>query len=195
LPRWWWIVPAAILVLLLALALRGCFAGTSPPPPSSPEPTVVTITAITELDAIQDGGDGKEHPDQVVLATDGDPGTCWTSEQYSANYIPTSKPGVGLIFDLTNQQSLTTLTITFGTSPVGLSVMVPNDQTVDAPPLDTVQSWASVLDTTVDSIPQTVTLPGGTTTRFVMLYFTNVPSIPGNDSRFQVSVCEVTATG
>jgi eukaryotic-like serine/threonine-protein kinase len=52
----------------------------------------VKLTAIADYDPL---GDGSEHPDQVPLATDGDPSTYWTTETYRSFM----KPGVGIILD------------------------------------------------------------------------------------------------
>jgi len=195
-----WAVPLLVVIILVVWLTRGCSAQTPTPPPAqttSPSTTAqaLTITAVTELDATADGGDGKEHPSQVPYATDGNPETCWTSEQYSANYIPRAKPGIGLIFDLGQLEQLSSLNVTLGTTPNDLSVMVPNDQTVDIPPLDTVGSWTSVLDVTMDTATMSLQLPDATSTRFVMLYFTNLAPVPGKDNKMQASVCEVTAAG
>lgn len=190
LPRWWWAALVLVVALVIFLVARACSA---PPPP--PTPQAIDIAAITELDAVADGGDSKDHPDQVPLATDGDSTTCWTSEVYATGYIPTNKPGIGLVFDLASSKSLASMTITFGAVPISYSIMVPNDQTVDAPPLDTVQSWSSLADVTSREMTVTLNLPANTTTRFVMLYFTNLPAAVDKDNRVQASVCEVTATG
>jgi hypothetical protein len=52
----------------------------------------VKLTAVADYDP---QGDGSEHPDQVPLATDGDPSTYWTTESYRSFM----KPGVGIILD------------------------------------------------------------------------------------------------
>lgn len=187
-PRWWVAVPVVLIIILAALMLRSCA-------PSSPPPADLPISAITEMDATADGGDGQENSSQVPLATDGQTDTCWTTEQYPANYIPNNKPGVGLVLDLGESRHLATLSVTFGTVPAGVSVMVPDDQSLDAPPLDSVTNWTMLTTATVDSSPQTITLPDGTTTRFVMLYFTSLPTATDRADRVQGVVCEVTATG
>jgi hypothetical protein len=52
----------------------------------------VTLKAISDYDPI--GADG-EHPDLVDLATDGDPATAWTTEEY----LSFDKDGVGIMLD------------------------------------------------------------------------------------------------
>jgi eukaryotic-like serine/threonine-protein kinase len=52
----------------------------------------VSLTAVRDYDP---DGDGREHPEDVGFATDGDPATFWTTETYSSF----DKEGVGLILD------------------------------------------------------------------------------------------------
>ena len=190
-PRWWLVGPLLVVALLVVLVLRSC----APLPSGNNPPADLPITAVTEMDAKTDGGDGKEHPDQVPLATDGQTDTCWTTEQYPASYIPDKKPGVGLVFDLGESHHLSTLSLTLGTVPVGMSVMAPSDQRLDAPPLGSVDDWQILKTVTVDASPQTIILPADTATRFVMLYFTSLPTATDRSDRVQGVVCEVTATG
>ena len=189
--RWWVVAAAVVLIVVIALIAHACSA----PPPPPPEPTPIQVTAFIELDAKADGGDGQDHPDQVPFATDGNPETCWTSERYTDGYIPSKKPGIGLILDLGETKQVSTLTLTLGTVPLGMSVMVPNDLTVTTPPMDTVADWTSIDDEAMALSPHTVTLPDGTSTRFILLYFTSLPPTPDGSDRVQASVCEITATG
>ena len=189
LPGWAWLVPLVVVVLVVVLIVRSCTASPTPPP-------VLSLAAITELDSKTDGGNGQDNPDLVPLASDGRDDTCWLSEDYSPTFIPSRKPGIGLIFDLGQALPLGSLTLILGTTPDNISVMVPSGDagSVDTPPLDTVHSWNSLADVTADASPFTVNLPV-TTTRFVMLYFTSLAPVPGKDGHVQASVCEVTATG
>ena len=56
-------------------------------------------------------GDDSEHPDEVALAYDGDPGTAWTTENYNDSLQLLGKPGVGLVFDLGDTRSVTSVVI------------------------------------------------------------------------------------
>ena len=97
-----------------------------------------------------------------------------------------------LAFDVATEVSK--LVLTLGPGPAGVSIMVPADQAVEAPPLVSVDEWVSVHSLTVTSSPQTVTLPEGTTTRYLLLYFTKLPPVPDRSDRAQAVVCEVVAT-
>jgi len=192
LPRGWWIAPIVAVVLVLVLVLRGCGVAVLP---SAPSPTPATVSAVSAFNPKDDGGDGNESADQVPLATDGDPTTCWTTRAYPTDYIPTSKPGVGLVLDFGTAMTVSSLDLTMGVVPANLSVMVPTGDAAqtDTAPMTSVKDWTSVLDTTVSTQPATLTLPDGTVTRYVLLYLTKVPAAPGSTTIQQTGICEVTA--
>ena len=56
-----------------------------------------TSAAVTAVASYDPDGDGREHPEAVARATDGDPATYWTTERYQA--FSRTKPGVGLVLD------------------------------------------------------------------------------------------------
>ena len=101
------------------------------PPTSAPAPTApatstpvdtpavaakrIPLTAGGSYDPL---GDGSEHADLVPLATDGDPSTAWSSEDYQA----LNKAGVGLYVNPKHAVSPTRLTIT--TPTPGFSAQV-----------------------------------------------------------------------
>jgi len=195
LPRGWWIAPIIAVILVIFLIIKGCSGGGIILGP--PQPTPTPVTAVSDFNPTADKGDGHESPDQVGLATDGDPTTCWTTRAYPDDYIPTSKPGVGLVLDFGSATTVSSLTLTMGNVPVNLSVMVPSGDAAqtDTAPMTSVTEWTSVLDTTVDAQPATLTLPDSTKTRFVLIYLTKLPEVQGGNAIQQTSICEVTATG
>jgi serine/threonine protein kinase len=105
--------PVALIVLaVLALMLAGAIAllvdgtrdpdggGTAPPPP----PTLRLEAAI----AYDPEGTGGEHDAEVPLATDGDPSSYWTTE----NYNSFTKSGVGIVVEAKPAAALEKLTVT-----------------------------------------------------------------------------------
>jgi predicted Ser/Thr protein kinase len=96
-PAWLPLALVAAAVLLLAAALLGILLadgtplglpGDANPSPRGP----IELRAVAAYDP--EGGDG-EHDSEVGEATDGDPGTDWTTERYSSF----DKEGVGLVLD------------------------------------------------------------------------------------------------
>ena len=193
--HWWVPVAAIVLIIVISLLAHSCAPPAAPVVTPEPTPESLQITAVTELDAKNDGGDGQDNPDQVPLATDGQVNTCWTSERYTTDYIPTKKPGIGLVLSLAGAHEVTSLTLTLVAVPAGLSIMVPTDPTLVSPPLDSVKEWTSITDVMVNLSPQEVTLPVDTTTSFILLYFTSLPRSSDRPDRVQASVCEVSAVG
>jgi len=198
LPRGWWIAPIVAVVLILVLIVKGCSSGG--PILGKPQPTPMPVTSAIDFNPVADNntdkGDGHESAAEVGLAIDGDPSTCWVTRAYPDDYIPTKKPGVGLILDFGAPVTVSSLDVTIDALPVNLSVMVPAiDPQTDTAPMDTVKSWTSVLDTTVSDQPATLNLPDNTKTRFVLIYLTKLPEVQGGNAIQQTGICEVTANG
>jgi eukaryotic-like serine/threonine-protein kinase len=97
----------------------------------------ITLEAVSAHDP---EGDGREHPEDVPAATDGDPATYWTTERY--NDFARTKSGVGLVVDAGETAKLSELTVSTptpgftaridaGPQPTGPFHAVSGEQTVD----------------------------------------------------------------
>jgi eukaryotic-like serine/threonine-protein kinase len=135
--------PPLFLMLLALGVLAGAAAvflfvdgvqnrDSSPPPP----PASVRLAGVAAYDP---EGTGGEHDSEVPLATDGNPSTYWTTEDYR----DFSKSGVGLVVESRPAAALDELTITSDTpgfpakirasnSPGGGFVAVSDEETVEA---------------------------------------------------------------
>jgi eukaryotic-like serine/threonine-protein kinase len=91
----------AIGALILTDSGDNVLPGNEPPPPA----TNVRLTGVGAFDPF---GDNEEHDGEVGRATDGDPATYWTTE----NYRTFTKEGVGLVLDAGRPVALSQLTIT-----------------------------------------------------------------------------------
>jgi hypothetical protein len=80
--------------------------------PERPAPNEQRVVALRGVTALDPAGDGQEHDDEAPAATDGDPGTFWATETYSAGL---NKPGVGLVLDAGGRVALARLTLTTDT--------------------------------------------------------------------------------
>ncbi|HET7856387.1 MAG TPA: protein kinase [Gaiellaceae bacterium] len=105
----WAPVLTGLAILALAAAAVGLLfvdgggnglPGVNPPPPAQN----VRLAGIGTEDPAGDG----EHDDEVGDATDGDPATYWTTEDYRSF----DKPGVGLVLDAERPVALGQLTVT-----------------------------------------------------------------------------------
>jgi serine/threonine-protein kinase len=69
----------------------------------------VRLQAVVSYDP--QGDDGAEHPDEVPLATDGDPETYWPTSTYQAPLAALGKEGVGIVLDAGRAAELSQLTV------------------------------------------------------------------------------------
>jgi hypothetical protein len=93
---------------------KGSATSTTRPEGSQGGTGPIGVQGTTDFDP---SGDGSEHPEEVAAATDGDPATEWSTEDYR-DPLQTQKPGVGLIFDLGSSQEIARVQIHFGTPGV-----------------------------------------------------------------------------
>lgn len=111
------VIVALVLVVAAAMAvanLTGEEPGGSPDRGGREQPDEAgagsfEVTAVGDFDPY--GGDG-EHPEQARFAADGDEGTAWTTQSYSAPLELQGKPGVGLVFDLGETQAVEEVSVT-----------------------------------------------------------------------------------
>lgn len=92
-----YVVPAVILLTLAAvLAVQALRGDGGPSGGGAPEP--LEIVGATDLDPL--GDDGREHPEDVPQAHDGDPGTAWRTSRYNSADLGGLKDGVGIAFEV-----------------------------------------------------------------------------------------------
>jgi eukaryotic-like serine/threonine-protein kinase len=128
------IIGIAALAAWGALALRDDGGGSPAAATNGP----IRLSGIGAFDPPP--GDGAEHDGEAPNATDGDPGTYWTTETY--NDFSNSKPGVGLVLDAGKNVEPKSITVTTdtpgftaqirdGDSPQGPFQPVSGSQTVE----------------------------------------------------------------
>jgi tRNA A-37 threonylcarbamoyl transferase component Bud32 len=104
------LVLAATVAALLITALTGGDGGSSS---SSLAPSGAPLEIVGVQSFDPSPGDGEEHDDELNLATDGNPGTGWTTESYEAETTEAAvgKPGVGLVLDAADPVAARTLRV------------------------------------------------------------------------------------
>ena len=156
-------------------------AAPAQPPTSAPAPTApatstpvdraavaakrIPLTAGGSYDPL---GDGSEHADLVPLATDGDPSTAWSSEDYQA----LNKAGVGLYVNPKHAVSPTRLTVT--TPTPGFSAQVYGADGAAAP--KALGGWTKLA--TVKNVKRVKAVKldaAGRAYRHVLLWITSLP--------------------
>jgi eukaryotic-like serine/threonine-protein kinase len=145
-------------------------AGVGGPAPAKP----VHLSGLTSYDP--EGDNGSEHSEDARFATDGDPGTFWTTEQYSGGL---QKSGVGVVLDAGSTKRMTQLTVSSDTPGFQAQIQAGSSPSGSFAP---VSDSRTVGDRTVFS------LRGGRL-RYYLVWITNL----GRNS--SVHVNEVTAKG
>ena len=156
-------------------------AGPAQPPTSAPAPTAPATSApvdgpavaakriaLTAGGAYDPLGDGSEHADLVPLATDGNPSTAWSSEDYQA----LNKAGVGLYVNPKHAVSPTRLTVT--TPTPGFSAQVYGAAGAATP--EALSGWTKLA--TVKNVKRVKAVKldaSGRAYRHVLLWITSLP--------------------
>lgn len=135
-----------------------------------------------------DGKKGRENEEFAALIADGDETTAWTSEIY-ASADADGKRGVGVILDLGEKTSVRAAELRF--TEVGASVEVRvADEILRDPQLWTLLAQAPA------GLPEiTLRAPRAITGRYVLLWFPDLPLVPGSSYRYQVSLGEARLLG
>ncbi|HVM28997.1 MAG TPA: serine/threonine-protein kinase [Mycobacteriales bacterium] len=87
------------------------------------------------------GGSGRDRPDEVGLAADGDRGTAWTTQRYASPEFGNLRPGVGLMFDLGEVREVREVHLALDSPGLDLRVHAgdePGDGLLDTPALGAV---------------------------------------------------------
>lgn len=157
---------------------------TTPTDVTSPTPTPTATKAapvsIGSIRAIDPGGDGDEDTAASPLAVDGDESTFWKSQIYRSASFGGLKDGVGLALRLKRSAILTSATI--DVSGTGGVVEVRSADSADV-------SSSKLLGTgTIKGGRVTVEAKGAKSAKYVILWFTKLPSVGG---AYKIEVSEV----
>ncbi len=148
------------------------------PTPTAAAPTPVRVVAATGFDP---QGDGSEKNAQAGRATDGDPGTSWTSDTYNSAAFGGLKDGVGLRLDLGAPTAVHAVQV--AVDGAGSTVQL------RTAPGDTLTGAAVLAQVAGASGTITLTPKAPVTTRYLLLWFTTPAPISGG---FRAGVAEVT---
>jgi len=135
-------------------------------------------------------GDGEEHSEDVGLATDGNPGTGWSTETYDAptTEAAVSKPGVGLILDVGKPVAARTLTVSSSDPGWGMQVF----GAASGPP-STLKDWGSPIGEDSDmETDQQVELDATSASRYYLIW---IPKLAQTGTGYSVQINEVGLLG
>lgn len=148
-----------------------------PEAPAQPPPQ---IQGVRTLDP--QGDDGVENDEQAPLAIDGDPGTAWTSSTYASPEFGNLKDGVGMVVDLGRPSALSGVTLQVNGTGGAVEV-----RAAPGPDLEGSQVVGAA---EITGEPVDVALPEPVETQHVILWFTRVPDV-GGDNRIELAEVQV----
>ncbi len=185
-----WLRIAVVIGVLLALVVamvvafnRGRQDGTPPARGNTTQSSAAKSTgSLLKVSGVRDfdpfATPPRENPDTAKNAVDGDPATSWTTVTYRGNpALGGLKPGVGLLVDLGSEKQPRSVTVSFKGAPTSFEVYAAPTG-VSQPPekLDQLDKVAIRADASEKS---TVKLDPAPRTRFVLIWLTKLPAVPG----------------
>jgi serine/threonine-protein kinase len=179
------LVVGAIAVAILIAAL----VGTSSDEPARDGGAGAVQQDDSDLGAIEaevvdfdPEGDGEEHSEDTGAAVDGDPGTSWTTEDYS-DPISILKSGVGLRFDLGDSREVSTVEIIFDAPGYSFEIRASESDGTSAEDFEVIES--------VDAGDQEMKVDVDHKARYWVVYITDLPGGAAGTG----SISEVTFLG
>ncbi|MFT4298277.1 MAG: protein kinase family protein [Aeromicrobium sp.] len=174
----------ALLLVIIALVGR---EGTSvvindAPGLSTGEVGSLSIDGVVDFDP---DGDGDESPDLVDLVIDGDPDTGWSTQTYRSRAdLGGLKDGVGLVIDLGSTAQIESVRLNLAGAPTSLAIFTA-PPSLDGPPksLTGLSQVGSIQDAGTDV---TLALPADTTSRYVVVWLTSLPSVAPGEFRGEI---------
>lgn len=161
--------------------------GSTPPPEESPsaEASPVAVAGVTDFDPV---GNGEENPSDVGNVIDGDPETSWDTVNYF-DPLEDQKDGVGVYLDLGEIVSVREVRLALLNAGANFELRVaPED--ASQPPAD-LDDWTAV--DTVEGAEQNVTrtLDEPVNTRYLLVWFTQLPRLDDGNYRSGIAEAEV----
>ena len=128
----------------------------------------------TSYDLESTGGNGEENEELAANAIDGDPETEWTTVNYNDPMNAQGKDGVGLVLDLGSDRAISEVELSLLTSGGVLELRAAAAGATEVP--GEITDWSVV--STQEDPPQelTVELDEPVTTRYLLVWFTELPS-------------------
>ncbi len=199
-----WLVVALVIAALVVIAIvvgtngdgeeqagPGASVSSAEEQSSAGEPSILSGV---DFDPEADGGNGEENPSQVDNAFDGDPATGWSTVQYyNRPTMGNLKPGVGIVLDLGEVYSVTSVDVLFAEPGTTVELRVPADPSVESAPMTTEAEWSVVASQEDAAVDTTLTPAEPTSTRFVLVYVTSLPEVAA--ARYQTEITNVVVNG
>ena len=165
---------------------------------ASPTVNITTLKPVSAggFDALGLASDpGNENNAGAPLAIDGDPNTAWHTQFY-LNFADFGhlKKGTGLILDMGKQVSLSSVQITFGSTPgANVAIKIGNSNSVTPAGLASFHNVAKQKD--VGAGTQTFRTSNSPKGQYVLIWFTKLPPQPTSSSTFEAFIYNIVIRG
>jgi cytoskeletal protein RodZ len=158
-------------------------------PAASPAPPAATARALVPVSVTAFGSAGAgqgDNPQVAALAIDGKHATAWHTDWYTSAHFGNLYPGTGLLLDMGRPVTITAAQVTLGSAPGGSFQL----RVGSAPSLADLPLVARAgRDGGVIHVRFTASAHG----RYVLIWFTRLPPVPGGT--YQASVYDVRLKG
>jgi hypothetical protein len=165
---------------------RGSSGPTAAPSRTAPAAALKPV-AVRDFDPEGRGPHGRpapdENPDEVPLATDGDPATGWHTLTYASARLGGLKSGVGLLVDLGADRTVGSVDLTLTGTPTTFALYAAPAGISDPP--TSVSGLRRVGELRADARTNTLRLSQPVRTRFLVVWLTELPR-QGSGYRGQV---------
>jgi hypothetical protein len=151
-------------------------------PTASGGEKVFPIVSATDFDPF---GNMQENPALVPLAIDNNPATAWTTVHYKAADM-SGKGGVGLLLDLGAPRPVSAVTLRLVGNGTDLAILATDN------PAKKVSTFTSMAAVTGAGNTLTLRVPQPVTTRYVVVWLTNLPAADGS---YQGGIADVRVLG
>lgn len=153
--------------------------------------SAIRVTAVKAFDP-PPGGDGTENGNQTPLAVDAQEKTAWQTGRYPTSTFGRLKAGVGLVLDLGSPQTVRQVKVVFRRGGHSVEVRAANSLATTAPP--DLGSYLLVVPPREDAgTSETLRFPFATSTRFLLVWLTELPKDPSGE--FRGGIAEVSVSG
>jgi hypothetical protein len=193
-----------LAVGLAVVAYRSLSHGHTPPPAAATHhrtgPQTSTAVGVLKPDSAQAFED---NPADANLAIANNPATAWQTYQYIGSpYFGRLQQGSGLIIDMGSPVRLSSLQVTFESTPgadVQIKIGNPSDPSPPQNDPAVAQSIANSMTTVAQQsdVSGTVTFPVSSkaTGQYILIWFTKLAPMAGHPGKFQGDISDVVVKG
>jgi putative peptide zinc metalloprotease protein len=153
--------------------------------------TPVSAAGFDALEGLQNDP-SNENSANAEYAIDGNPATAWQTQYYIGSpFFGGLKKGTGLILDMGRRVRLSSVTVTFGSTPgADVSIEIGNDDTLAA---STLSTFTTVAEANGIGGAYTFKTAGSARGRYVLIWFTKLP--PLDSGRFAAEIFNIVVRG